>query len=129
MIKSAPVGSWRTGSVNRPILAAVAEYALYIGGAQGHALLDKKQRSRLPDDALGLDDQEVLRLGVSPDPYVSSQLWFGLSLATLRQTVESRLAALRSAPTQPATVRNAEKLLELTVRAEAEFGTLVFWGD
>jgi hypothetical protein len=122
----------------------MASYTLFLGppGTKGG------------DAALGVESEDVIALGVSPDPYVAREIWSGESLASLRATLEWKVAQWRAEavaavlaetrrpraePWMEAMIAargaadrrigHAEALLALVTRALAEGGTVVFFGD
>ena len=119
-----------------------------------YALFLRAPDTGRPDAELGLDDGDVLALGVSPDPYIARQVWSGESLAALRVTMDAKVTEWRAAAiaavlaethrahaepwmdtmiaarvAEDRRIGHADALLTLIARAVAEGGTLVFFGD
>ena len=131
----------------------MATFSLYIGEPAGKKLLDKKLRSRAPDAAVGLDSGLVHDLGLPHDPY-RDETWCGQALEQLADQFEHVFASLREAlllrirqkanketiepwmeqmleveEERDALFQKANRLLALVLRAQAEEGTIVYWGD
>lgn len=119
-----------------------------------YALFLRPPDTGRPDAEVGMDDGDVIALGVSPDPYIARHVWSGESLATLRATLDAKVAAWRreavaavlaethcpqAEPWMDAMIAarvaadpriaHADALTALTSRAAAEAGSIVFFGD
>ena len=132
----------------------MAAFALFLGEPRGEALLKKKQRLESPNEIIGLDDADVIGLGLDVDPYQSHQVWSHEGLTALHANIANTVEQLRARaqrdvltetrrhsvePWLEALVaqrlhtdekfEQTTRLLALVARAMHENGTVIFFGD